>query len=64
MSDNVGPKDVKANLRWGKGTTVVISGTVMSNIPSTLNVSEHLMVFVVAGADSGRFCTFRFRVSS
>ncbi|EIM80572.1 uncharacterized protein STEHIDRAFT_67962 [Stereum hirsutum FP-91666 SS1] len=39
-SDTLGPEDVKANLRWGRGTTVVISGTVMSNIPTTLNVSN------------------------
>lgn len=64
-SETPGPKDVKANLRWGKGTTVVISGTVMSNIPTALNVSEHFAVSVVAGTDPGRIVgTFRSQVSS
>lgn len=63
--DTLGPEDVEANLRWGRGTTVVISGTVMSNIPTTLNVSERFTVSVITGADSGRLAgTFRFQISS
>lgn len=64
-SDAPSPKEVRANLRWGKGTTVVISGTVISGTPATLTVSEPPTVSVVVVADSRRLAvTFRSPTSS
>lgn len=49
-SDTPSPREVKANLRWGKGTTIVVSGTVMSTIPTNLTVSLPFVTLVVMQA--------------
>lgn len=41
-SDAPNSRESKGNLRWSTGTVVVISGTIVSAVPTTLTVSESL----------------------